>query len=142
MKLLDRLLVRSYLKAYVICLVSLLSLYIVMDLFMHIEEFMEKDRLVDVLKLIGTWYGFQVSQIFDRLCEAIVLMAAMFTVAWMQRNNEMMPLLSAGVSTRRVETPADSSGSSSLLRCIQATVNTAASSTMASPRLSKICERR
>ena len=29
----------------------------------------------------------------------------MFTIAWMQRNNEMLPLLSAGVSTRRVVRP-------------------------------------
>src|SRR5437879_4333281 len=29
----------------------------------------------------------------------------MFTVAWMQRNNELLPLLSAGVSTRRVVGP-------------------------------------
>ena len=43
--------------------------------------------------------------IFDRLSEAIVLLAAMFTVAWMQRNNEILPLLSAGISTRRVVQP-------------------------------------
>ena len=29
----------------------------------------------------------------------------MFTVAWMQRNNEQVPLLSAGVSTRRIVLP-------------------------------------
>jgi lipopolysaccharide export system permease protein len=29
----------------------------------------------------------------------------MFTVAWMQRNNELLPLLSAGVSTRRAVAP-------------------------------------
>src|SRR5205085_6522807 len=37
--------------------------------------------------------------------EAIVLLAAMFTVALLQRNNELLPLLSAGVSTRRVVRP-------------------------------------
>jgi lipopolysaccharide export system permease protein len=34
-----------------------------------------------------------------------VLLAAMFTVAMMQRNNEQIPLLSAGVSTQRIVTP-------------------------------------
>src|SRR5437588_937343 len=47
----------------------------------------------------------KITQIFDRLCEAIVLLAAMFTVALLQRNNELLPLLSAGVSTRRVVRP-------------------------------------
>src|SRR5262249_30195105 len=63
------------------------------------------DTFADVLKHIGTYYGYRVSQIFDLLSEAIVLLAAVFTVAWMQRNNELLPLLSAGVSTRRVVMP-------------------------------------
>ena len=32
-------------------------------------------------------------------------MAATFTVAWMQRNNELLPQLSAGIPTRRVIRP-------------------------------------
>jgi lipopolysaccharide export system permease protein len=45
------------------------------------------------------------TKFFDQLCEPIVLLAAMFTVALMQRSNELLPLLSAGVSTRRVVLP-------------------------------------
>jgi lipopolysaccharide export system permease protein len=109
MNLLDRSLVWSYLKAYVVCLISLLSLYIVVDLFTNLEDFVEQREgaigLVSSLKHIGTYYGFRSAHIFDRLCEVIILMAAAFTVAWMQRNNELVPLLSAGVSTRRVVAP-------------------------------------
>jgi lipopolysaccharide export system permease protein len=106
MRLLDRLLIWSYVKAYLICLVSLLSLYIVVDLFTNLEDFAQRETsLVPVLETIAGYYGYRVSQIFDRLCEAIVLLAAMFTVAWVQRNNELLPLLSAGVPTRRVVRP-------------------------------------
>jgi lipopolysaccharide export system permease protein len=106
MHLLDRELIRSYLKSYLICLVSLLSLYIVIDLFTNIDDFADRHQgLVPVLKHIGVHYAYRSSYIFDKLCEAIVLLAAMFTVAWMQRNNELVPLLSAGVSTRRVIRP-------------------------------------
>jgi lipopolysaccharide export system permease protein len=105
-KLLDRLLIFSYVKAYVICLVSMLGLYIVVDLFMNLEDFAQNQTgLLSVLLQIGRYYGVRVTQIFDRLCEAIVLLAATFTVAWIQRNNEILPLLSAGVSTRRVVRP-------------------------------------
>src|SRR5262249_4502808 len=105
-KLLDRLLVFSYLKAYLICLVSLLGLYIVVDLFMNIDDFMQKHRgLLPVLQHIGTYYGAQTTVIFDRLSEMIILLAAMFTIAWVQRNNELLPLLSAGVSAHRVVRP-------------------------------------
>src|SRR5262249_61494940 len=106
MKLLDRLLIRNYLKAYLVCLVSLLSLYIVVDLFTNLESFSEEHKgLQPILEHIGIHYGYRVSKIFDLLSEAIVLMAAAFTVAWIQRNNELVPLLSAGVSTRRVVRP-------------------------------------
>jgi lipopolysaccharide export system permease protein len=106
MHLLDRQLIRGYLKSYLVCLVSLLCLYVVVDLFTNIDDFTEHHHgLASVLRHIGIYYGFKISQIFDRLCEAIVLLAAMFTVAWMQRSNELIPLLSAGVATQRVVRP-------------------------------------
>src|SRR5262245_13961618 len=106
MRILDRLLLWAFLKAYAICLVSLLSLYIVIDLFTNLEDFAQHTTvLLPVLQNILRYYGYKVVQIFDRLCEAIVLLAAAFTVAWVQRNNELLPLLSAGVPTRRVILP-------------------------------------
>jgi lipopolysaccharide export system permease protein len=106
MNLLDRLMIRGYVKAYLVCLISLISLYVVVDLFTNVEDFAEHSKgLPAILKHIGTYYGYKISQIFDRLCEAIVLMAAMFTVAMMQRNNELIPLVSAGIATQRVVRP-------------------------------------
>jgi lipopolysaccharide export system permease protein len=102
----DRVLIRSYLKAYAVVLVSLLSLYIVVDLFTNVDEFTNsRHGLARVLQRIVVYYAYRVTHIFDKLCEAIVMLAAMFTVAWMQRSNELAPLLSAGVSTRRVVRP-------------------------------------
>ena len=141
MKLIDRSLFAAFLKAYLLCLVSLLSLYVVIDLFTKLDDFAEAEQVKGLLPLvrhIATYYGYQVIHIFDQLCEPIVLLAAMFTVTMMQRSNELIPLLSAGVSTRRVGTPADSSGSSSLFFCTQATVNIAASRTIASHSWSKM----
>src|SRR5262249_13027680 len=104
--LMDRLLIRAYFKAYIVCLVSLLGLYIVVDLFTNLDEFTGRHTgILPIVRHIGFYYGHHVALIFDRLCEAIVLLAAMFTIAWMQRNNELLPLLSAGVSTRRVVLP-------------------------------------
>jgi lipopolysaccharide export system permease protein len=108
--LLDRMLIRGYLKAYAICLISLISLYIVVDLFTNMDDFTDQVNdahhgLLPVLRHIGLYYGYKVTQIFDKLCEVIILLAAMFTIAWMQRSNELMPLLSAGISTHRVVRP-------------------------------------
>ncbi len=105
-KILDRQMVWSYLKAYVFCLISLMGLFIVVDLFMNLEDFTAgRKDFAAVVKFISIYYGYKSFQIFNQLCESVILMAGMFTVAWMQRNNELLPLLSAGVSTRRVVAP-------------------------------------
>jgi lipopolysaccharide export system permease protein len=106
-KQIDWLLVKGYFKSYLICLVSLLSLYIVVDLFMHLDDFFSNNArsLGVVVYRVTLYYGYRVPQLFDRLCEAIVLLAGMFTVAMMQRNNEHLPMLSAGVPTQRIVAP-------------------------------------
>jgi lipopolysaccharide export system permease protein len=105
-KHIDWLLIKGYFKAYAVCLVSLLSLYIVIDLFMNLDEFTSRHQTLGaVVQHITSYYGYRTPKFFDQLCEPIVLLAAMFTVAMLQRNNELIPLLSAGVSTRRVVLP-------------------------------------
>jgi lipopolysaccharide export system permease protein len=105
-KIIDRQMVRGYFKSYLVCLSALLSLYVVVDLFTNLDSFTRgQSGLAGIARHIVSYYGYRVPQIFDKLCEAIVLLAAMFTVAWMQRNNEQVPLLSAGVSTRRIVAP-------------------------------------
>jgi lipopolysaccharide export system permease protein len=105
-KLIDRQMIRGYFKAYIVCLTSLLSLYVVVDLFTNLDDFAKRNQtLLATLEHIGSYYGCQIFKIFDRLSEVIVLLAAMFTVTLMQRNNEQLPLLSAGVSTRRIVAP-------------------------------------
>ena len=106
MTILDRMLFVAFLRAYVICLVSTLSLYIIVDLFTNIDDFFQAGRTsLQVAGHILTYYGYRSVQYYDRLCEAISLLAAMFTVAWTQRNNELIPVLSAGVSTHRFLRP-------------------------------------
>jgi lipopolysaccharide export system permease protein len=104
--LLDRLMIHSYIKSYIICLISLLGLYIVVDLFMNVGDFAHaNDGLRAFLLHVGKHYAARSTTIFDRLSEMIALLAAMFTIAWVQRNNELLPQLSAGVSTHRVVRP-------------------------------------
>ena len=102
---LDRHLFVAYVRSYLIVLTSLLSLYVVVDLFTNLDAFGDRGGLVGTLRHIATYYGYRITQIFDKLSEFISLLAAVFTVSWAQRSNEIMPQLSAGVSTRRVVRP-------------------------------------
>jgi lipopolysaccharide export system permease protein len=105
MHTLDRMLFLAFVRSYAIVLTSLLSLYVVIDLFTNLDDFAGKGSLGNMLRHVVRYYGPQMVMIFDRLCESIALLAAVFTMAWAQRNNELLPQLSAGVPTHRIIRP-------------------------------------
>lgn len=102
---LDRMILLSFFRNYAIVCSSLLSLYVVLDLFTNIDTFGKSGNIVAITKHIIAYYSAQIVLIFDRLAESITLIAATFTVSWMQRSNELLPQLSAGIPTRRAVFP-------------------------------------
>jgi lipopolysaccharide export system permease protein len=105
-RILDRQRYWSFVKAYVICYVSLVGLYIVIDAFSNLDEFTKRaDGLVEICQVMGRYYLIHQSQFFDQLSGVIGMMAAIFTVTWMQRNNEQLAMLAAGISTHRAIRP-------------------------------------
>ncbi|HXD85395.1 MAG TPA: LptF/LptG family permease [Urbifossiella sp.] len=103
---LDRMFFLSFIRSYAIVSTSLLSLYVVLDLFTNIDTFGRAGGdFIGITQHVFAYYSTQIALIFDRMAESITLLAAMFTVSWMQRNNELLPQLSAGIPTRRVVLP-------------------------------------
>src|SRR5438067_1499688 len=97
LKLLDRMILRNFVQAYVICFVCLMSLYVVIDLFNYLDDFIEKSNgWANMFVRMGEYYGYRIVLIGDKMSSAIIFLAAMFTLAWMQRNNEILPVLAAG----------------------------------------------
>jgi lipopolysaccharide export system permease protein len=104
-RILDRERYWAFLKAYVICFVSLIGLYVVIDVFSNFDEFTKRAEGLELVRAMGRYYLVHASQFYDRLCGMIGMMAAIFTVTWMQKNNEHLAMLAAGISTYRVIRP-------------------------------------
>jgi lipopolysaccharide export system permease protein len=105
-RILDRQRYWAFLKAYFTCFVSLVGLWIVIDAFANLDEFMKRaEGFVELIKVMGRYYLVHQALYFDQLGGVIGMMAAIFTVTWMQRNNEHLAILSAGVSTHRAIRP-------------------------------------
>ena len=103
---LDRMTLISFFRSYAIVWSSLISLYVVMDLFTHLDAFVNRaGGFPAIARFIISFYGYRIPQVFDLMAEPISLLAAAFTVSWMVKNNEMLPQLSAGVPTRRIVRP-------------------------------------
>ena len=57
-KLIDRQMIRGYFKSYFVCLASLLSLYVVVDLFTNLDDFTHHNQgLWESLLRIFTYYA-------------------------------------------------------------------------------------
>ena len=110
-KTLDRYVLRSFLISALLCFVTLMSLRVVADLFVNMDEFTKKrsdeqDRtLGDVAKDAASYYAAQSILYFRQLGGVAITLAAAFTLAWMNHTNELTAMLASGVSLRRVLAP-------------------------------------
>lgn len=105
LRILDRQRYWAFVKAYFICFVSLVGLIVVIDAFANIDEFSKVSSGMKLFGSMGKYYLIRTSLLFDRLSGVLAMMAAVFTVSWMLRNNELLAMLAAGIGTKRVIRP-------------------------------------
>ena len=106
MRIMSRYLFVSFLSAYVICFSALVGLYIIIDLFSNADEFLEDHSGTLVfLRRVGKFYFIHTFEYFDRLSPIITQVAAMTALSGLHKHNEIVPLLAAGVPTRRILMP-------------------------------------
>lgn len=106
MRRIDRYLLRQFLQTFLICFVSLTGLYTVIDAFGRLDDFAgEGKSLVESFGSAARYYGMQSLTFFNRTSGVLAMIAAMFTVTWFQRHNEMTALLAAGLPRVRILRP-------------------------------------
>ena len=106
MRTLDRYVVRSFLVALLLWLVVMVSLRAVTDLFVNMDEFAEKKQdFGQILRHVGSYYGYQSFAYFAQLGGVIMVAAAGFTIYRMNDTNELTAIMASGVSLRRVLWP-------------------------------------
>jgi lipopolysaccharide export system permease protein len=105
MRIIDRYLLRQFIQTFLICFISLTGVYVIFDAFTNLEAFLHCAKGGQLLRLMGGYYACQSIFFFDRTSSLLVLMSAMFTVAWLQRHHEMTALMAAGISRVRIVAP-------------------------------------
>ncbi|MGD9724199.1 MAG: LptF/LptG family permease [Pirellulales bacterium] len=104
--ILDRYLLRQFLQTFLICFCSLTGLYVVIDGFANLEEFInEGQKQGGLLKVMGEYYAYRSLSFFDTMSGILTLIAAMFTVTWIQRHNELTAIEAAGLPKSRIIRP-------------------------------------
>jgi len=106
LRIIDRYILATFIRAYLVCFLSLVGLYIVIDAFTKLDEFGSAvDTFPALVQNMFLYYSYRTALFFHRLYGVISLIAAMFTLTWMKRHNEILPLLSCGISAYRLITP-------------------------------------
>ncbi len=106
LSILDRYVIRSFVINYAVSLTVLIGLYVIVDLFVNLDEFTEKQLpALDVVLNICSYYGYNLFLYFAQLSGVITLVAASFTLARMQQSNELTAILASGTSLHRVAVP-------------------------------------
>jgi lipopolysaccharide export system permease protein len=106
MTTLDRYLLRHFVSIFVICFLSLAGLYVVIDAFQHLDSFSAyADGNGGLVSVMAGFYAYQSFDLFDRTGGMLAMIAAMFTVTWLQRHNEMTAMMAAGISKFRIVKP-------------------------------------
>lgn len=107
MKKLDKYVAVNFIIGYAIAFSVLMGLRIVIDLFVNLDEFAEKADMggAVVLNNIFTYYKAQIYLYFRDFAGMITVVAAVFSVGKMVRNNELIAVMASGVSLKRILTP-------------------------------------
>jgi LPS export ABC transporter permease LptG len=102
MRILDRYVIRNFLQVYFYCIAGFISIWLIFDISDNISTFI--DEHVGLL-LVARYYATQVPQVFIILLPVSLLLALLFTLGRMSRANEIVSMLTAGVSLPRVLLP-------------------------------------
>ncbi len=103
---LDRYIIRSFAVNFATSLLAMIGLYVVLDFFFNLDEFVESARdFSTIARNVLSYYGCQVFLYYAQLAGTITLFAAAATLARMQKANELVGVLAAGVSLYRIAAP-------------------------------------
>lgn len=106
MKTLDRYVIRSFLYSAVLWFVVIMALRTVIDLFVNMDEFTEREMsFLTAAAGICAYYGYQWLAYFAEMGGVMLAVAASFTLARMNHTNELTAMLASGVSLQRVALP-------------------------------------
>jgi lipopolysaccharide export system permease protein len=101
-RLLDRYIVRNFLQPYVYCILGFLSIWLIFDISDNSSVIFE--ARVPFSAVVKFYWG-QIPQVLVILLPVSLLLALLFSLGRMSRANEIVSMLTAGVSVPRVALP-------------------------------------
>lgn len=101
-KVLDRYLFKTFIKATLVSLFVFLLVYLIIDNVEHLDDYIDNDAS---FSMVARYYLYFFPFIIVQVTPVAVLLGSMFTVGLMARRKEVLALNSSGVSLYRIAQP-------------------------------------
>ncbi len=95
MRILDRYILKSILNIFFLCLLTFFFLYIIVDLFSHLDVILQNRISLDTVKL---YYITFLPSIFIQVVPFACLLSTLYTFAKLNHDNEIIAMRSTGLS--------------------------------------------
>jgi len=102
MRILDRYIVKEFMRAVLYSLFAFVFIFCIVDLFEKLSGFIDKKASIIA---IAKYYFYQLPSIIVLVLPVAVLLSLFFTLGIMVRRNELVAIKSAGVSVNRILFP-------------------------------------
>ena len=102
MRLLDRYVIRNFVQVYFYCIAGFTSIWLIFDVSDNISSFIDNHIAVS---LVARYYATQIPQVLIILLPVALLLSLLFALGRMSRANEIVSMLTAGISLPRVLLP-------------------------------------
>lgn len=102
LRLHDRLVLRLWLQVFLYCVAGFVALFVLADLIEKIDNFVDHKAAIGA---VARFYLFKIPEIVRLTLPVDVLLATLFTLGVLSRNNEIVALLASGVSMMRIARP-------------------------------------
>ena len=101
-KILDRYILQKFWVILIISLITFLAVFHIVDVIEKIDKFL---RATMALSAVGTYYLYQLPFFINIALPMSVLLATVFTIGMLSKNNELAAIKSSGISLYRVSVP-------------------------------------
>jgi lipopolysaccharide export system permease protein len=106
MRIIDRYVLSLFIKVTIVCFLSLAGLYVVIDAFSNLDEFLTYGKQQgNTLLVLADYYLPRTVWFFDRTAGLLAMISSIFAITMLQRTNELTALMAAGVSKSRIIAP-------------------------------------
>jgi len=101
MKILDRYILSIFSSAFALVTLTFVTLFTVMDLSSRIARILSLKN-INTLSFLVEYYLVRLPMFLHLVLPAVSLFASMFTVIQLQKTNELLPMVTSGISVRRL----------------------------------------